>query len=571
MNKQSESSVHVAKVRQTATLVSTVWLIPLIAAITGAWLLAQNIRSKGPEIHLLMDNAEGIEVNNTSIRILNVDVGRVTNIRLRPDQKGVEITARLNKDVEDLMRTDTQFWIVKPRIDQNGITGLGTLVSGSYIAFSPGKSQEEAHEFTVSELPPVTAIGQRGLRLFLSGKNSRMINAGSSVMYENHVVGTVETAKFNPIDQTVNYTIFIQSPNESLVNSSSRFWLDNGVRISTDGGGISINSPPLSALLSGAIAFDSPEFGDGTQKPAINGERFKIFNDRNELESQPGKRTLYYVVFFERSVRGLEVGAPVLYKGLRIGTVADVPYFAKNGDLSLFKTGRIPVRLRIEPYLIESHGTEVEHQSREYWQAQIQTALAHGLSASMDSNNLILGSKMIVLDDVHADNATLLHPENEYNGYPVIATQASGDLADLQAQIGKLLDKFNKLPLDKTVSELNGSLAELHTTLKSMQNILASADKAVKSVDKTVNSANRLVGGKSVQNLPMQMEKTLQELRETLKGVSPQSPAYQDVQQTLQSIERTVKDVQPLIQTLKEKPNALIFNSSTQDPTPKGR
>ena len=121
MNKPEEPH-HLAKVRQTNALISTVWIIPVLAAIIGIWLLIQNYREKGPEITLLLDNAEGIEVNTTAVRILSVDVGRITKVRLRQDQKGVALTARLNKDVEDLMREDTQFWIVKPRIDQNGIT-----------------------------------------------------------------------------------------------------------------------------------------------------------------------------------------------------------------------------------------------------------------------------------------------------------------------------------------------------------------------------------------------------------------------------------------------------------------
>ncbi len=119
-----------------------------------------------------MDSAEGIEVNNTVIKVLSIDVGRVTRIKLRDDQKGVEVTAQLNADVSGLIRSDTQFWVVKPRIDQSGVTGLGTLLSGSYIAFTPGKSDEAKDVFQVQDIPPVTAIGQSGLRLNLIGKTT---------------------------------------------------------------------------------------------------------------------------------------------------------------------------------------------------------------------------------------------------------------------------------------------------------------------------------------------------------------------------------------------------------------
>ena len=163
-----------AHVRQSKTLASTVWIIPLIAAIAGIWLLVDYSRQQGPEITLLMDNAEGIEVNTTTIRLLNVEIGRVSSIRLRPDHKGVEVVAKLQPSAREMMREDTQFWVVKPRIDQNGVTGLNTLLSGSYISFAPGSSQEEASTFTVSELPPISAMGQHGLRLKVVGHNGKV-------------------------------------------------------------------------------------------------------------------------------------------------------------------------------------------------------------------------------------------------------------------------------------------------------------------------------------------------------------------------------------------------------------
>ena len=90
-----------ARVRKTNVFTSVVWLIPLIALFAGGWLLMQNIRNTGPEITLLMDSADGIEVNNTVIKVLSVDVGRVTRIKLRADQKGVAVTARLSADAKD--------------------------------------------------------------------------------------------------------------------------------------------------------------------------------------------------------------------------------------------------------------------------------------------------------------------------------------------------------------------------------------------------------------------------------------------------------------------------------------
>lgn len=543
MNPSDPAETPQAKVRPSKTLVSFVWLVPLAAAVIGLWLLIDYARSRGPQIRLLMENADGLEVNNTTIRVLNVEVGRVTHIALNPKGKGVVITAQLNRESAELMRKDTQFWVVKPRIDQNGVTGLGTLLSGSYIAFSPGTGKEEAREFVVEDLPPISAIGQSGTRLALKGKNAKMIGAGSPVMFENHIVGTVETARFNASTRETEYSIFIYSPNESLLNSESRFWIDSGLNVSLDSSGVSIRSAPLSALLSGAIAFDTPEFSGAA--PVSQGQTFTVYNNRTEIENRPDERTLYYTAFFQGSVRGLAAGAPVEYKGVRIGSVAEVPFYRNGDHLRLFANGYVPVRLRIEPQLIERGG---EAQSKAYWQDAVGTAFARGLSASLGSDNLLLGSKMIELAD--APRGTPLYkPHGEYGGDPVIATRSGGGLDELQAQLGRLLDKFNALPLDKTVGELNGSLKELRRTLASV---------------------NQLVSNRETRAIPAELNQTLQSLRQTLQGVSPESPVYQDVQTTLQSIDRTLKDVRPLVNTLNEKPNALIFNSSKQDPVPKG-
>lgn len=549
-NTEPQQPTAPARVKKTNVFSSVVWIIPLIALITGGWLLMKEIRNTGPTVTLLLDSAEGIEVNNTVIKVLNVDVGRVTKIKLREDQKGVEITAQLNADAKELMRKDTQFWVVKPRIDQSGVTGLGTLLSGSYIAFTPGKSEEEQLTFEVQDIPPIAAIGQSGLRLKLVGSNDRILGAGSPVLYENFMVGQIESARFEPADRTVHYTVFIQSPNDKLVRSGSRFWLDSGISVQTGGSGIQVNSPPLAALLSGAIAFDSPERGN-SGAGVKNEDTFTLHNSRSDVVNLADERSLYYIAFFKQSVRGLSVGSPVEYKGINIGVVADVPYFERNDSLKLFSDGHIPVRIRLEPSRMEINADE---QSRAHWAQAFQAALNKGLTATLASNNLLTGSKMIELTD-QPSSSPRLKPHSVYGGSTVIATRGGG-LDDLQAQLGNLLEKFNKLPLEKTVGELNGSLAELKQTLK--------------SADATLKSVNGLVGKQQTQNIPAEINQTLKELRQTLQGVSPQSPVYQDVQGMLRSIDKTLKDAQPVLNTLKEKPNALIFNSSSHDPIPKG-
>ena len=533
-----------ARVRPSKTLISTVWLIPLVAALVGAYLLVKTLNESHNEITLLMENADGIEVNTTTIRVLNVEVGRVNKVLLNETGNGVKITAKLNRESMALMRKDTQFWVVKPRIDQNGVTGLSTLLSGSYISFAPGNSSETAREFKVAELPPISALGQSGIRLSLKGSNSKMVSVGSPVLFESHIVGSVESAKFNPTDKSVHYSVFIHSPNENLLNGASRFWLSSGVDMRLNGNNINITTPPISALITGAISFDSPQYRPQSKQSVQNGAEFTVYNNRSEIENQPSERTLYYMAFFNSSVRGLESGAPVMYKGIQIGSVADVAYFEQGDQARLFQNQWIPVRLRIEPFLIEGINAE-QRQSKETWQNIIQAALNRGLTASLGTHQLVLGSKLIELNDGQGG----YKPRTQYHGYTVIATNDTG-LDQLQNQVGKLLEKINKLPVDKTLAELNGSLKQLQKLLSSTQH---------------------LVGQSSTQNLPKELNQTMQTLQKTLQGISPQSPVYQDAQQTLQDLDRTLKNAQPLLDKLNARPNALIFQQGSSDPTPKGK
>lgn len=540
-------STHTARVRPSKTLVSTVWLIPLIAALVGTYLLVKTLNESHNEITLLMDNADGIEVNTTTIRVLNVEVGRVNKMSLNEERNGVKITAKLNRESMDLMRKDTQFWVVKPRIDQNGVTGLNTLLSGSYISFTPGVSPETAHEFKVAELPPISALGQSGIRLSLKGANNKMVGVGSPVLFESHIVGSVESAKFNPIDKSVHYSVFIHSPNEHLLNAASRFWLNSGMDVHIAGSGINVSTPPLSALITGAISFDSPQHQPKSKEKVQNGAQFTVYNNRNEIESQASERTLYYIAFFNTSVRGLESGAPVMYKGIKIGSVADVGYFEDGDQAKLFQNHWIPVRLRIEPFLIEGQHTQ-QRESKETWAQIIQAALNRGLTASLSTNQLVLGSKLIELTD-NAPQSHRFQPHTQYRQLTVIATQNTG-LDELQTQLSTLLQKINALPIDKTVNELNGSLKQLQTLLSSSQ---------------------KLMNQPSTQNLPRELNQTLHDVQKALQGISPQSPVYQEAQQTLRNLDQTLKNAQPLLDTLNARPNALIFQNNTADPTPKGR
>ena len=539
---QINDNEQTAIVKRTMPFNAMVWIIPILAFLTGAWLLFQHIRHTGPEITLLMKDAEGLEVNTTAIKVLNVTVGKVTSIKISPNEKGVKIKAQLTADVRNMMREDTRFWIVKPRIDQSGITGLNTLVSGSYIAFTPGHSKKSADSFVVDDLPPASAIGQSGIRLRLKGHSDKLLSPGSPLLYGDISAGQVEKAYFDPKSNSVHYQIYVNSPYDSLIGTKVKFWLQTGVQVTATGGGVHIDSAPIPALLSGAIVFKTTKEGKGA--PITNDAEFTLYNSQSELDSQPSERAQYFVTFFRQSIRGLSVGAPVEYQGINIGSVADVPYFGLNDSHHLFSNGWIPVRLRLEPAKMEINASK---QSDQFWHQQIVQALNKGLTASLENDNLLTGNQYISLAKATPGTPTL-KPMSTYQNYTVIASRSSG-LEEIQNQLSDFLAKLNKLPLNQSVTELNQTLNQLKTTLA---------------------QANKLLAQDQTQQLPAEINQTLKQLQQTLQGISPSSAMYGNIQNTLQSIDHTLKAAEPTLQTLRQQPNALIFNRKGNDPIPQG-
>lgn len=522
--------------------ISVVWIIPLIALITGGWLIINHIQKIGPEVTLILNSAEGIQVDQTVVKILSVEVGRVTSIDLRPGNDGVEVKARLKSGMAEYLRKDTKFWIVKPRIGLEGVTGLGTLVSGAYIEFTPGKDELEESTFVVSEDPPSMVSNKPGLSLKLSGQDSRMLPVGNPILYRDITVGRIERADFNPKDETINYEVFINKPYDELIGKNTQFWVLNGFDIQATGAGIKIRSGPITSLINGAISFSSPkEIGKGGS--VKNGQPFVLYSDVDKVLQQPSERALYYVAVFDQSIRGLETGADIQFQGVTIGSVSQVPFFERNDSLNMFHSGKIPVLLRIEPGNMELNADE---QTQKQWVQRFEGAIEQGLTAKLESNSLITGSLFVELSQQPQNRAN--RTRQQYHGYTMIPTAASG-LNRLEDQILRLLDKLNNLPIEKSMSELNGTLNELKLTL---------------------NSVNKVVDSDETRNLPKQLNQTMRQVETLLKGVSPDAPIYQEAQETIKQINQTLQDVKPVIRTLNEKPNALIFNNSQADPTPKG-
>ncbi len=108
-------------------------MLPLVALAIGAWLAWRAFDQAGVDIQVRFESGDGIQANKTEVLYKGISVGKVTDLHVSKDIKGVVATIEIKKEAQEYLSKDTRFWLVKPRVSLAGVTGLETLVSGVYI------------------------------------------------------------------------------------------------------------------------------------------------------------------------------------------------------------------------------------------------------------------------------------------------------------------------------------------------------------------------------------------------------------------------------------------------------
>jgi len=528
---------------------SPIWLVPIVAALIGLWLVYATLSNQGPLITMTMVNAEGIEAGKTMIKARSVEVGTVQSVRLSEDLSHVVVTARMAVDTEDLLRQDSQMWVVKPRIERQGISGLGTLLSGAYIELLPGKGKKYADHFAVLDTPPVAQPDEKGLRIQLISDQSRGLNIGDPVMYRGFTVGRVEQSHFSAGSRQMEYQLFISAPYDSLVTSNARFWLNGGLRFEASTEGVKFETGSLENIIKGGISFDVPK-GWNLGKPVESRHQFKLYTDETSSRMRDYDRYLEYVLLFDDSVRGLAEGAPVEYRGIRIGTVQEVPYQLDDGKLLGTTQGQIPVLIRIEPERFDADNSE---RALGQLYRDLEQQIRKGLRASLKTGSLLTGA--LFVDFNFQPDSPRAAGYGRFGKYPTIPTLPGG-LARIEQQANRLLTKLNALPLDTTLGNLDAMLKESKQSFAAMRELSA--------------NLNQLTKQPGAQQLPAELTKTMQELQKTLQSFSSGSPVYGDLNRSIESLNQLLRELRPVARKVNDKPNSLIFNQTLPpDPQPR--
>lgn len=534
--------------RGKARRISSIWLVPAVALAIGVWMAYDTISSRGAVVTLSMPNAEGVEAGQTMVKVKEVAVGRVEAVSLSDDFSHAEASIRMFEGTDNMLTEDARFWVVKPRIGRDGISGLGTLLSGAYIEMQPGSGALGRRSYEALAQPPVVRENEAGVSLSIYGEEGNQLNPGDPVTFRGYTVGRIEQVEFDVGEQRNRFNVFIQEPFAQLVTDDVRFWQNSGVSMQLGADGVRLDIGSLESLLVGGITFDivnDAQFGE----PVADGTEFRLFRDRDTARQEGFLHYADYILLVEQSVRGLSPGAPVEFRGIRIGTVMQVPYTGgENLGRSLMER-TVPVLMRIEP---ERLGSRYANLDIDVWQEQLTDMFDRGLRAALKSGNILTGALYVDLIFTAADGDGLYAHDYDYPLFPM----QSGGSGTLDQRLAELIDNLNQIDF--------AALGE------NAERTLAASEEALQSMDALGTRLTAILEDPAMVDLPSRIQSTLGELERMLSGYSTDAPAYNDASRAIQRLERILQDLEPFAESLGEQPNSLLFNrTAPADPEPR--
>lgn len=540
-NNNNEPQTAVEADVRDVNRISKIWLIPVVALGIGLWMVYYQWANQGPEITIEFSSATGIEPDKTKIKTRDVDIGIVKRVELNSDRPSVTVTARIDPSAAHLLNDNSKFWVVTPRISLSGVSGLSTLLSGPYIALETEPGETEKYDFVALEEPPVTPAGTPGLHITLNSNDEFAFKEGDPIIYKGLKVGEFEDIFFNLEERVVYYNAFIEAPYHKLITENTKFWNTSGIKFELDTSGIEVQTGSLETVLTNGVTFGVPE-GMPAGRQITKRAFFDIFANYDAAADEKYKLGVNFIILIDETVRGLEVGAPVEYRGLVVGEVLEInPPGPLNAGL-LDEAFPIPVIITIQPSRVRQpdnrKGMESVRNQTLHW-------IKKGFRASLKMGNLLTGA--LYVDLQHYPDALELAVVETFLGYDVIPTR-SNEFAQITQKITALLDTINALPLNQIGDNTNSVLAELNQTIQTFQNVASTLDGVISDVDGT--SLNRNIN------------KTLQSMNALLRDYADGSESHAELVRSMRSFQQTLQQLTPLLEKLNQAPNSLIFADS---------
>ncbi len=376
--------------------------------------------------------------------------------------------------------------------------------------------------------PPSIISDVQGSQFIIEAADLGSLDIGSPVYYRRVQVGRVASYYLRDDGVGVILKVFVDAPYDRLVTSETRFWNVSGIDLSVGTEGFRLKTQTVATILAGGVAFASAT--NGNPQPDSKNVRYTLAPDETTALAQPDGPAIAFRLRFDRSLRGLSVGAPVQFSSVVIGRVTSI-------DLDYDPAGyRFPTVVGINVYPsrigqvlkklpLASKSEDMEHVAALF----VRDLVSHGLRAQAVPSSLLTGQLFITFDFIpDAPKVSF-----DLAARPLLVPTVSGGLDKIQEQVAGIVAKINKLPLESIGNNLDTTLSELTKTLRMVNR-------------HTLPVANRLM---------IQTQKTTEGVQDL---IAEDSPLIVNIMHTLQETNRTLKSLRSLSDQLDRHPESLL-------------
>lgn len=522
---------------KSARSIQLVWLIPLTAVLVGGWLAVKAIIERGPTITISFKTGEGLEAGKTKIKYKDIEIGLINSVTLAPDLKRVVATAQLNKDAESFVVEDTRFWAVRPQVTATGVSGLGTLLSGPYIAVDPGQSKQKRRDFVALDVPPIVTREEPGRSFVLHAADLGSHDVGIPVYFRRLPVGEVVARELDKDGKGVTIKVFVRAPFDQYVTTNTRFWSASGIDVAVGATGIQVNTESLVSILIGGIAFQTRPDSE-VASPADENAVFNLFRTREEAMRRPDIEVVHLVLTFRESVRGLSVGAPVDFRGITIGEVVRIRAEFDREAFNFvqpvevyFYPGRLWVHTRGQKAILPQPKSPEEIAKR------VQLFVEQGMRGQLRTGNLLTGQKYIAMDMFPGAPKVKV----SYSREPYEIPTLPGTLEDIEATVAGILKKLEKVQYAEIGEDVRKAMVTLDDVLKSMDRLVQRLDAELVGETRSTMQAARSAIDRAERSM-----------------LATDAPLQQDVRDALRELTRAAEALRALADYLERHPESLI-------------
>ena len=515
---------------------SVVWLVPLVAMIIALWLAYQAWKDSGPVIEIVLDKAEGIAVGKTLIKYRDVEVGEIIDIGLSENLDKVRVRAEMDPEIKSVISESSRFWVVSPRISLSGVSGLNTLLSGVYIEMDPGASGRYQDSFEGLSEPPAFRSYDEGTSYKLISESLGSIDIGSPIYHRQIPVGEVTSYRLSTVSARVEISAFIKAPYDQMVRQHTNFWNVSGFGLEFTADGVEAKMESFFSVLAGGIAFARGDTSDG-DAAAEEGARFNLFPSRKALLDGAYTISYPYALRFTENVRGLRLGAPVEFRGLKVGEVTDLElsYVVETGQHEVMayisiQPGRLAPDIKPE---------------REDLDELLDRMIQEGMRAQLKTGSYLSGALYVdLVPEAEPDSLAELIWDFRYSEIPTQNNQ----YVQLIRQVTAIIDKVQAMPFESIGNNLDQSLAQVRDLVQGVNNSYASGSLGV-------IVANLEEASHGLDDLVQQLEETAASLDHS---IAPDSRLQHELSQMMEEITEAAEAFEALMEELNRYPNSLI-------------